>query len=169
MEIKQTPLFKIRPHAAGKILGKLGGGLTEKQAETLAELEAKPKLTEKQQKTLSDLIAKRDAPPTLPTGAKTYLQKWMKEHLYNRRKEYSNQYTAKGILCEPAAIEFVARMMGYGEIEKNTIRVQNEWMDGECDLVLKNIVEDVKNSWEPDTFPLFETELPELDYYYQLQ
>lgn len=165
---KPVPLFKIHPSACGEIMGGLGKP-TQKQMDTLAELQAKPKLTEKQQATLNDLIERRDAPPSLSAGAKTYLQKWMKEKLYGRKKEFSNQYTVKGELCEPTAIQFVAEMMGYGLIEKNTVRIENEWMDGECDLDLSNIVEDIKNSWDVFTFPLFATELPDKDYFYQLQ
>ena len=150
-------------------MGGAFGKPTEKQLQLLSELEAKPKRTAKQDETLAELIEKRDAKPTLQAGAKTYLQTWMKEQLYSRTKEFSNQYTAKGILCEPQAIQFVADVMGYGLIEKNTERLEDEWMTGECDLNLSDIVEDIKNSWDVFTFPLFATELPEKDYYYQLQ
>ena len=142
---------------------------TEKQMELLSTLQAKEKRTEKQEETLKDLIEKRDAKPCLQAGAKTYLQDWMKEKLYGKTKEFSNQYTAKGILCEPAAIQFVSEMMGYGMIEKNTERIENEWMSGECDLNLSDTVEDIKNSWDIFTFPLFADKLPESDYFYQLQ
>lgn len=172
--MKPTPLFKIRCSQIGKIMGGALGKPTQKQLDRLNELQerangnGKP-LTDNMKIELAELIEKRDAKPQLQDGAKTYLQTWMKEQLYNRTKEFSNQYTAKGILCEPAAIQFVSEMMGYGLIEKNTERKENEWLTGECDLNLFGIVEDIKNSWDVFTFPLFATELPEKDYYYQLQ
>lgn len=169
MELQPTPLFKIRCSAIGQIMGGAFGKPTEKQMTLLAELQAKEKRTAKQGETLLELIEKRDAKPSLQAGAKTYLQNWMKGQLYSRIKEFSNQYTAKGILCEPSAIQFVADMMKYGMIEKNTERLENEWLTGECDLKLSNSIEDIKNSWDVYTFPLFATELPESDYYYQLQ
>jgi len=170
----QTPLFKIRASQCGKIMGGVFSKPTDKQIELLNELQARANgegkpLTENMKAELADLIAKRDNPPMLQAGAKTYLQQWMKEQLYNRRKEFSNQFTEKGLLCEDAAIDFVSRLMGYGEIEKNTVYKENDYCTGTADLVLRDSVEDIKNSWDVFTFPLFATELPESDYYYQLQ
>ena len=42
-------------------------------------------------------------------------------------------------------------------------------MTGTPDLILKDCVIDVKNSWDCFTFPLFETEIPNKDYFYQGQ
>jgi len=165
----ELPIFKIRASAAGQILGGAFNKPTEKQLALLAELQAKEKRTAKQDETLAELIEKRDSKPQLQTGAKTYLQNWMKEQIYNRRKEFSNKYTEKGNLCEQSAIDFLSTVMNYGMIEKNTEHRSNEWMTGECDLNLNGIVEDIKNSWDVFTFPLFATELPDSDYFYQLQ
>ena len=165
------PTFKIRASACGQIMG-LVGRPTEIQLAKIVELEEKmavKPLTDAQTKELNGLIAKRDAPPQLSDGGKTYCQMWLKEQLYNRRKEYSNKYTEKGTICEPAGIEMVADKMGYGLISKNDKHYEDEFMTGTPDLVLSEIVEDIKNSWSPFTFPLFATELPESDYFYQLQ
>ncbi len=170
----EVPLFKVRCSQIGKIMGGAFNKPTEVQLARIKELQAradgegKP-LTENMKAELDDLKEKRDAGPQLQAGAKTYLQQWMKEQLYNRTKEFSNAYTEKGILCEPPAIDFVAKVMGYGMIEKNTVRKFNDWCEGECDLDLANTVEDIKNSWDVFTFPLFATSLPESDYYYQIQ
>ena len=164
----QIPPFRIHPSACGQIMG-LVGRPTDKQLATIGELQAKPKLTDIQQATLNDLIAKRDAPPQLTEGAKTYCKQWLKEKLYARRKEFSNKYTEKGITCEPAGIELLAQYMGYGLIAKNETFYQNDWMVGTPDVVLSDIIEEIKNSWSCFTFPLFEQVIPDMDYEYQVQ
>lgn len=163
--------FKIRASSGGQIMG-LVGRPTEIQLARIVELETKKKdkaLTEAQQKELDGLVAKRDAKPVLSDGGKTYCQMWLKEQLYNRRKEFGNKYTEKGNQCEQAGIEMVADKMGYGLISKNEQSFEDEFMTGTPDLVLSEFVEDIKNSWSPFTFPLFAKELPESDYFYQLQ
>ena len=165
------PQFKIRCSAIGSIMG-LVGRPTDKQLQDLADLEKKKAdkgLTDKQEADLQSLIAKRDAPPVLSDGGKTYCQMWLKEQLYSRRKEFSNKYTEKGNQCEQQAIEMVADKMGYGLISKNEHFYEDEFMTGTPDLVLSAIVEDIKNSWSPFTFPLFDTTLPQSDYFYQSQ
>jgi hypothetical protein len=134
------------------------GRPTEKQLAKLAELEAKPKRTAKQDEELAALRAKRDAKPELSKGAKTYCENWLKSKIYGKRQDFSSKYTEKGILCEPAAIDLVAEYMGYGMVSKHEGRVSNEYMEGECDLLLPVIVEDIKNSWSVYTFPLFDAE-----------
>lgn len=100
MQAKPIPLFKIHASQAGNILGGAFNKPTAKQLERLDELqkrlngEGKP-LTDNMKTELAELIEKRDAKPSLQAGAKTYLQKWMKEQLYNRTKEFTNQFTEK--------------------------------------------------------------------------
>lgn len=162
------PIFKIRASQCGKIMGGTAG-LTDKQKITLAELQEKPTLTDRQKITLAELIAKRDAKPELLAGAKTYCEEWLKQQVYNRTKEYSNKYTEKGNICEPESIAILATIMDYGEIQKNEEYAENDWMTGTCDLNLHLLIEDVKNSWNPFTFPLFADALPDSDYYWQGQ
>lgn len=173
--MEQTPpKFLCRCSSLGSILGGAFNKPTAKQLERLNELaertagNGKP-LTANMEAELKELIAKRDSLPALLDGAKTYLQDWMKERLYGRRKEFSNKKTEKGIVCEPQGIEMTARIMNYGMISKNTVRKSNDWITGECDLDLAKITEDIKCSWDIYTFPLFETKLPNSDYYYQGQ
>lgn len=40
---------------------------------------------------------------------------------------------------------------------------------GTPDLIVENVVYDIKCSWDCFTFPLFENEIPNKDYFYQLQ
>lgn len=134
--------FKIHCHAIGEIMGGVNRP-TPKQLAELARLQEKAKtkpLTANQQETVNDIIKRRDAKPELQKGAKTYCQKWLKERLYKRRKEFSNKYTEKGNLCEPEGIELTARIMGYGLISKNEKFFSDADICGTPDLILHDIV-----------------------------
>lgn len=161
-------LFKIRASAIGKIMG---GSTkpTDKQLARIAELENKPKLTDKQAIELNELIAKRDMRPMLQQGAKTYCEQWLKEQLYGRSIEFSRKYTEKGIECEQQGIELLSEMMGYGMVSKNEQYFENDYITGTPDIILPDVVDDVKCPWLFSTFPLFETELPNADYAWQIQ
>jgi hypothetical protein len=144
------------------------GGITEKQLATIAAYEAKEKLTDKQREELAELKAKTDAPPQLSAGAKTYCEDWIKSKLYGKGKTFTSKYTDKGIDCEPQSIAMVAEKMGYGLVYKNNQQFSNDWCTGEPDLLLPNIVEEIKNSWDCYTFPLLEPECPSKDYILQV-
>lgn len=162
-------LFKIRCSAIHQIMGGATSKPTVKQMEELARLEAKDKRTDVQQARMIELISKRDAPPALQQGAKTYCEKWLKEQLYNRSIEFSSKYTEKGTDCEQSGIELVSDMMGYGFISKNEQHYENDFITGTPDLVLSETVEDIKCPWDFSTFPLFDTILPTDAYYWQMQ
>jgi len=105
----------------------------------------------------------------LSKTAQSYCEQWVKEKIYNRRKEFSNKYTQKGLIVEDNSIDFVAEMLGYPILFKNETHFENEFMTGTPDVNIKDLVIDVKNSWDIFTFPLFETECPNSDYDWQAQ
>jgi len=170
--------FRIRGSATAEICaGEIG--LTEKQEETLKTYTQRlldfkngvPKikdLTDNQKKELSVLIYKRDN-PELPEGAKTHCKKWLKNHLYNRREELKNKYVKKGNEGEEDAFTLMAVQLKLGMVYKNTERKRNDFSEGECDLNHNGIVYDNKCSWSLDTFPMFEKEIPDPKYWWQLQ
>ncbi len=162
------PLFKIHPSQCGKIMGDVNKP-TAKQLAMIDTLQAKEKRTPTQEATLAELIAKRDSKPELSAGAKTFCQNWVKEQIYERRQTFSSKYTVKGNECEDDAIALTAEIMGYTDAKKNKDYFENDYMVGQCDLLVPELVEDIKCSWSCFTFPLFATELPEPDYFYQLQ
>lgn len=88
------------------------------------------------------------------------VEDWMKETLGYPRQGLSNKYTQKGLLMESEAIEFAAKYYGWGKVEKNTERRANEYISGECDVVLPDRIDDIKCSWSDDTFPLMYTDIP---------
>ncbi len=99
----------------------------------------------------------------------TYCETWLKEQLYSRKKEFSNKYTQKGNIVEDNSLDYIAEQLGFGMLLKNERHYENEFMTGTPDVVLKNLIIDVKNSWDAFTFPLFSDEVPNDSYYYQAQ
>ena len=174
----EIPKFKIRASACGKIMGQLKG-ITEKQISELNELEVKKSnkgLTAIQEKKLETLKKKladsksAKASDRLPETAKTYLQEWLKEQIYGRRKDISNKYITKGIQSEDEAIDLLMQYKDLVLNSKNTERRENEHMTGECDLLYPEMIFDTKCSYDCFSFPLFKTELrTNHDYYYQGQ
>ncbi len=101
--------------------------------------------------------------------AKSYLESWVKEELYRRRKEFSSKYTEKGNKCEASSIDYASEQFGWGLVAKNEQHFTDEYMTGTPDIILADSVEDIKNSWDCFTFPLFDTDIPDKKYYWQGQ
>lgn len=107
----------------------------------------------------------------LSKTAESYLDRWIKEQVYGRKYQFTSKYTDKGIIMEDNAIDFIAEMLGFGFLIKNETFFENEYLRGTPDILPKghDLVIDVKNSWSWESFPLLETEVPNKDYYWQLQ
>ena len=159
--------FKIRCSAIGSIMAGTVGA-SPAQLDNIAKMEAREKpMTGTQQVKYNKDKRARDY-PDLPAGAKTYCKKWLAEQLYNRRKEINTKYMDKGNICEDWSIKFLnAKLLT--NYKKNEDFKQDEWMQGTCDINDANKIIDIKNSFEFSTFPLFDTELKNKDYEWQLQ
>lgn len=101
----------------------------------------------------------------------TFCSNWLKEQLYDRRKNFKNKYTEKGIVMEEEAISYVSEHCDWGLLYKNDEWFENEYFTGTPDIIIEEegIVLDIKNSYDCYTFPLFDTEIPTKGYDYQLQ
>jgi len=100
---------------------------------------------------------------TLGATAKTHCQDWLKEQLYGVRKEFYSKYTDKGNSVELAAIKFYNQ-----NAEKNEQFFEDDFFTGTPDVILPDLIADIKSSWSPSTFPLFDAE-PEPAYVLQGQ
>lgn len=101
--------------------------------------------------------------------AKTFVETWIKEQIYNSRKEFSSKQTQKGNECEDDSIDFIAEILELGMLMKNDQYFENDFITGTPDIVLPDCIIDAKNSWDCFTFPLFEDDVPNKDYDWQLQ
>ena len=114
------------------------------------------------------MTAPRSKSEVLSQTAKTYVEELAKEHLFGIKKVFKSRYTDKGNEVEEKAIELTEEVLGFEFLTKNENYYQNDWIKGTPDIITTSLVIDVKSSWSGDTFPFFETELPNKDYYYQV-
>lgn len=105
----------------------------------------------------------------LGVAGKTYCKTWLKSKLFNRYPEIKSKYLDKGNIMEDDSLDQVAKRLDLGILIKNEKYYLNKWIEGTPDAVLTNCVIDVKNSWSWETFPLIESEIPDIEYYWQLQ
>ena len=105
---------------------------------------------------------------TLSQTTKTYLQELAVQEIYGIRKEFSSRYTDKGNEVEDLSIALCNDVLDLGFIYKNEENFTNEWITGTPDVNTNEILLDVKSSWDATTFPFFDTELKNKDYFYQL-
>ena len=104
----------------------------------------------------------------LSVTCKTYLQNWVKEQIYSAQKGVKSKYLTKGIEVENLAIDYYSEEKGLGFVLKNEEEYYNNFMTGTPDLILPDLVVDLKSSWDCFTFPLFETEIDK-SYWMQIQ
>ena len=105
----------------------------------------------------------------LSQTTKTYIKELVLEHKYGIKKEFWSRYTDKGNEVEDEGINLAMDVLELPFIYKNDERLDNEYITGVPDVNTDTILLDVKCSWDATTFPFFETEVPNKDYYYQLQ
>lgn len=161
--------LKIRCSALGNIMHfDRATQITEKQSERLKELLSKIKLTERQAEERNRLIEKRDAPPELSKGAKTYVKDIFFGQRFEFQKKVSNKFTEKGREMENEAIRDVLAFLGLPIVFKNEKRFQNDFIHGEPDVNLSKIgfQFDTKNVYYPSGLDSFETKV---DHVYEWQ
>jgi hypothetical protein len=110
----------------------------------------------------------RSKSETLSQTCISYLEQWVKEQLYNTKKQINSKYLTKGNDVEIEAIEYYADVKDLGFVLKNQDYFENDYITGTPDLITNNIVYDFKSSWDCFTFPLFETKVDK-NYEAQLQ
>jgi len=104
----------------------------------------------------------------LSQTAKTYLKELALEEKFGIKKDFSSRYTDKGNTQEDLAIEMASKVLNLPFALKNTEYFENDFIKGTPDLILEDEIIDIKCSWDGTTFPWFEDELPNKDYFWQL-
>lgn len=100
---------------------------------------------------------------------KTFCEEWLKEFLYKRRPDIKSKYIEKGNESEEDAFTLMATELKLGMVYKNKDFFQNDFMCGTPDLIVGDTVYDNKCSWSLSTFPMFDKEWSNKDYWWQLQ
>jgi hypothetical protein len=101
---------------------------------------------------IGKLMTNGRAKDSMGETAKSYIKECAKQDFYNYTTELNNKYIWKGREQEQDSIDLL-NSVRFTDYTKNIIRIDNEWMIGECDIITENSVIDVKTSWSLDTFP----------------
>lgn len=104
----------------------------------------------------------------LSQTCKTYLDEWYIENLFGVRKEIVSRYTDKGLNLEDSAISIYSKTFGV-DAQKNDEFFADDFIQGTPDIVLDDRIVDIKCSYSAFSFPMLEKDLPNKDYFYQLQ
>ena len=102
----------------------------------------------------------------LSQTAKSYIDQLAKEHFYGYESPIVNRYLDKGINQELESIQLL-NSVRFENFEKNTERIENEWLTGECDILTNEKIIDIKTSWSLDTFPELPEDIDSKDYEWQ--
>lgn len=111
----------------------------------------------------------RSKTETLSETTKTFAKEWLIEQIYGYRKEIKSKYLDKGNQLEDVAIDKAIEWLDLKFALKNEKSFEDDFFTGTPDLVLEDEVIDIKISYDCFTFPLFESEIPTKDYFYQVQ
>lgn len=141
------------------------------KAKELKESETKNKETQTYYKLVLEIEALKEKTDVLKLNSEkihlsatciAHVHSWIKSQpeFYGKSNNFRSKYTDKGNRCETDSIKLAADYYGWGKVEKNETRLSNDFLTGECDVLLPESVEDIKNSWSEKTFPLFATEIP---------
>ena len=86
----------------------------------------------------------------------------MKDYDVGFHIEHENKYTSKGKRLEETALNQIG-------LKRNGQRYENDFLTGETDCEEDDRITDAKNSYSHDTFPWYEKEIPNKDYWWQGQ
>lgn len=162
--------YLFRCSSLGKLMTGVKPNLTENQEKTLVGLIEKKdagKITEKQMITLGDLLEKKHAKPSLSKTTQSYLKELHRNEVFCRSSEITSKFLDKGIQCEERSLTLLCKTEG-NWFQKNKERFKNDFITGEPDNT-QGKIRDIKTSWNFSTFPMYETEIPNKDYWWQLQ
>jgi len=116
------------------------------------------------------MTSPRSKGEVLSQTTKSYIKELVLEHKYGIRKEINSRYLDKGNMVENESIELTERVLDLDLIVKNESYFENDFICGTPDIIMGDTIIDVKSSWSAHTFPFFfDEELPNKDYYYQIQ
>ena len=86
-------------------------------------------------------------------GNKNYVEEVFAGEIHNTRKEISSKFFEKGLFEEETGITLLQNTLHKNQlILKNKERKSNDFIQGEADCIVNNIVYDIKNAWDAFTF-----------------
>lgn len=113
------------------------------------------------------LMTKAKSGAGLSETAKTMIKDIVREEYFGVRKTITSKAMEKGIRCEDDSIKLLNDFL-FTDYVKHVGRVTNDFITGECDILSESI-RDIKTSYSIATFPLFEEELHNNNYEWQMR
>ena len=96
---------------------------------------------------------KNKEPEVLSVGAMTHCYFKAKEFVYGYKPDIKSKYLDKGIMCEDDSIALYNSVF-FTSHKKNTQRLSNGYLTGECDIYDSEQITDIKTAWSLQTFPV---------------
>lgn len=112
------------------------------------------------------MTTSRSKTDALSQTAKSYIDQLAKEDFFGYTSPIVNRYLDKGTNQELESIQLL-NAVRFESFEKNTLRIENEFITGECDIVTNERIYDIKTSWSLDTFPELPEDIDAKDYEWQ--
>jgi len=108
----------------------------------------------------------RSKSEVLSETCKAEIRKIAKQDFYGYESELTTKPMIKGTQFEQDGINLLNEVR-FTKYTKNTLRVENELMTGCCDILLNDLIIDIKSSWSLETFPATPDEGESSDYEWQ--
>lgn len=108
----------------------------------------------------------RSKSEVLSETAKAEIRRIAKEDFYGYNSEIKTKPMIKGTDWEQDGIDLLNNVR-FTKYTKNKLRVENEYMSGCCDILLDDLIIDIKSSWSLETFPATPSEGESSDYEWQ--
>tara|TARA_R110002020_G_C16311651_1_gene773902 strand:- start:2904 stop:3821 length:918 start_codon:yes stop_codon:yes gene_type:complete len=110
----------------------------------------KTKWTDSKETKLQTLLTKKNAPDSLPDGAKTHLDNIFRGVFWGRNRLLYNKYLDKGNLGEEDSLDLLSHVDGFF-YSKNTEKFKNKWIIGTPDNT-EGKIRDIKTNWDMESF-----------------
>ena len=102
----------------------------------------------------------------LSETAKSHIRSIAKQNFYGYTTDLNSKYITKGRMQENDSIELL-NAVRFTDYKKNTTRVETNILTGECDIILDDLIIDIKTSWSLETFPATPDEAYDAGYEWQ--
>lgn len=114
------------------------------------------------------MVKPRAASEVLSETAKSYLREIYIQEIFSREKyNTASKYTDKGIACESDSLDLVQKVTKETYF-KNKKELSNDFIKGTPDVILKDMIKDIKTSWDIWTFSAVDEDSAKKTYYHQL-
>ncbi len=110
----------------------------------------------------------RSKTEVLSKTAQSYIKSIAKQDFYGYNSEINTKQMTKGTECEQQSIDLLNSVL-FTDFEKNTERISNEFLTGECDINIGTHIIDIKTSWSLETFPATAEDIDAKAYEWQLR